>query len=65
MKLGTQVKIIGGMLEFVGSTGVVVDIEKRRGEETLYRVKLDQPVEIPHVGLVTDDLWASRYLKKA
>ena len=55
---GRHVKILGGMKEFVGKTGMVVDREGK-----LLRVYLDQPVEIPNLGMVTDDLWEPRLLK--
>lgn len=64
MKLGTRVKVVRGMSEFVGSTGVVVDVDKRSGAETMYRVRLDRAVKVEHVGMVTDDLWAKDYLQK-
>lgn len=57
-----RVKIVGGMPEFVGKTGTVVGQEKD-GSVKLYRVRLDEPVEIPGVGLVCDDLWAGSFLK--
>jgi hypothetical protein len=61
-RIGRRVRIMGGMKEFVGQTGVIVDVEKH-GWEKLYRVELDDPVEVPLVGWVTDDLWEGRYLK--
>jgi hypothetical protein len=61
-RIGRRVQIMGGKKEFVGRTGVIVDLEKH-GWEKLYRVELDDPVEIPLVGLVTDDLWEGRFLK--
>jgi hypothetical protein len=30
----------------------------------MYRVRLDQPVEIPYVGLVRDDLWEGKLLRR-
>ena len=59
-KLGTRVKILGGMSEFVGKTGEIVDYDPR---DRLYRVELDEPVLIPGIGAVTDDLWGGEYLK--
>jgi len=53
-----NVKILGGLPVFIGQTGVIVDKEGK-----LYRVKLDTPVEVPDVGLVTDDLWEPKLLK--
>ena len=53
-----NVKILGGMAEFIGQTGVIVDKEGK-----LYRVKLNTPVEMPNVGTVTDDLWEPALLK--
>jgi hypothetical protein len=46
------------MSEFVGKIGTVVD-----REGMLLRVRLDEPVEVPGIGLVTDDLWEPRLLK--
>jgi hypothetical protein len=52
------------MQEFVGSTGTVRETE-RDGRTKLYRVRLDEPVEIPgYVGRVTSDLWAGQFLKR-
>jgi hypothetical protein len=59
-----RVRITGGMSEFIGRTGKIVDDSDRDGRTTLYRVRLDEPVEIPHVGLVSDDLWPGSMLKK-
>lgn len=57
-RIGKRVRITGGMQEFVGQTGVIVGVEK-----PYYRVELDEPVEVPTVGLVTDDLWMGHLLK--
>jgi hypothetical protein len=54
---GQRVKITGGMKEFVGKMGLIT-----HKEDKLYRVKLDEPVEIPGVGEVYDDLWETQYL---
>ena len=54
-----RVRIASGMREFVGRTG---EIGRREGG--LYRVRLDEPVEVPGVGTVTDDLWESTCLKR-
>jgi hypothetical protein len=62
---GQVVKILGGMREFVGQKGHIVDIEKQHGQPTMYRVKLFDPVEIEGVGEVTDDLWEGRFLRNA
>jgi hypothetical protein len=43
---------------FNGKTGVV-----RAKEGNYWRVYLDQPVDIPEVGKVTDDLWERQFLK--
>lgn len=59
---GQRVKILGGMTEFVGKTGEIVGSEKD-GSTTLYRVRLDQPVDVPGVGQVEDDLWAGSFLR--
>lgn len=52
-----RVKVMSGMPEFVGKTGEAI----REGK--MWRVYLDQPVEIPGVGLVRDDLWEGQFLK--
>jgi hypothetical protein len=61
-KEGQRVKIKAGMPEFVGQTGTVVGTEFD-GRTKMYRVRLDQPVNVPGVGMVEDDLWAGQYLK--
>ena len=67
-QIGHRVKIIqpkfgGSMKEFHGKTGTVTGIEKD-GSTNMYRVELDDPVDIPGVGKVSDDLWAGQHLKK-
>ena len=62
-RIGKRVRILGGMQEFVGQTGTIIDVEKHSHEPAYYRVRLDKPVEIPLVGLVHDDLWQGRMLK--
>ena len=57
-RYGRRVRIVGGMSEFVGKIGTVVG---RDG--MLLRVRLDEPVNVPGIGLVTDDLWEPRLLK--
>lgn len=47
-----SVKIKSGMTEFIGCTGQIVGQEMK-----MYRVRLDEPVMIPGVGMVKDDLW--------
>ena len=59
-RIGRRVRILGGMKEFVGQTGVIREVEPG---PAMFRVRLDQPLEIPHVGLVTDDLWQGSYLR--
>jgi hypothetical protein len=61
-RLGQRVKIMAGMTEFVGKLGTIVDVEQ--GRPPMYRVRLDQPVEIPYVGLVRDDLWEGKLLRR-
>jgi hypothetical protein len=61
-RIGKHVRITGGMKEFIGQTGVIVDVEKD-GWQKLYRVELDDPVDVPMVGRITDDLWEGRFLK--
>jgi hypothetical protein len=46
------------MAEFVGKTGVII-----AREGMLLRVRLDEPVDVPNVGNVTDGLWEPRLLK--
>jgi hypothetical protein len=53
-----NVRILAGMKEFVGQTGVIIDKEGKQ-----YRVKLDVPVEVTGVGTVTSDLWEPAMLK--
>ena len=63
-KMHQHVKIFGGMAEFVGKTGTIVDFEKcGRNQPTIYRVRLDEPVEISGVGTVKDDLWQGNLLR--
>lgn len=63
-RIGKRVRILGGMQEFVGKTGTIVDAEKMgRHEPIYYRVRLDTPVDIPGVGQVRDDLWQGHLLK--
>ena len=57
-RTGQHVTITGGMREFVGRTGRIM--HKEMG---MYRVRLDEAVEIPGVGLVRDDLWESKLLR--
>lgn len=52
-----RVRIVAGMAEFVGQVGEAI----REGK--MWRVYLDQPVEVPGVGRVSDDLWEGRFLK--
>jgi hypothetical protein len=47
------------MAEFVGRAGSIM-----WKEGDLYRVRLDEPVLVPGVGMVEDDLWESRYLPR-
>jgi hypothetical protein len=59
-----RVKILAGMKEFVGKTGtVIVERETKDGSTWMHRVRLDEPVDVPGVGLVTDDLWSGAGLK--
>jgi hypothetical protein len=57
------VKILKGMKEFVGKTGRIIDEEKMKHSPKRSRVRLDKPVDVPGVGLVTDDLWERLYFK--
>jgi hypothetical protein len=49
------------MKEFVGRLGTIVGEEGTRPR--MYRVRLHEPVEIPGVGEVSDDLWQGNALK--
>lgn len=66
MKIGQRVKILpgGGMPEFHGKTGVIIEDSEKDGRITMYRVQLDSPVYIEGVGDVEDDLWPASMLKK-
>jgi hypothetical protein len=61
-RIGQQVRILGGMSEFVGKTGTIVGVEL--GRPVMFRVRLDKPVEVPYVGLVKDDLWEGNLLRR-
>ena len=63
-KIGKHVRITGGMKEFVGQTGTITGSEKD-GSTTMYRVQLDEPVQVEGVGLVEDDLWSWDFLEPA
>ncbi len=63
MQDGQRVTITGGMKEFIGKEGTVRGYEMD-AKTKLYRVYLDEPVDIPGVGLVGDDLWSSEFLRK-
>lgn len=66
LEVGSEVKIISGMPEFVGRTGHVYNIEYDgggRGKHKMYRVMLDKPIHIEGIGEVTDDIWAREHLK--
>jgi hypothetical protein len=60
-RFGQEVRIAGGMKEFVGRLGTIVGEEGTRPR--MYRVRLHEPVEVPGVGEVTDDLWQGNALK--
>jgi len=65
VKCGQHVEILGGMSEFVGKTGEVVDVENYGGSGGSYfRVLLDEPVYVEGVGEVTDDLWQDQWLRR-
>jgi len=59
-RYGRRVLIVGGMPAFIGKTGTIIG-----REDKLLRIRLDEPVEVPGVGRVTDDLWHPRLLKTA
>jgi len=60
LKAGMRVTISGGMEEFRGKRGVIINTERLIGDVggLMYRVRLDEPVEIPGLGKVEDDVWA-------
>jgi hypothetical protein len=60
-RFGQEVRIVGGMREFIGRLGTIIGEEGRRPR--MYRVRLHEPVEVPGVGEVTDDLWQGNALK--
>ena len=64
LKVGDRVEVLGGMKEFVGQLGVVVDDSDRDGRTRMFRVELDESVFIPNVGLVDDDLWSGEFLRR-
>lgn len=58
-RIGQQVKISGGgMPAFHGKTGRITGVEMG-----MYRVVLDEAVEIEGLEPVTDDLWEGQFLK--
>lgn len=61
--IGQKVKITAGMTEFIGKIGTVIENTEKDGSTTMYRVRLDEPVNIPGVGRVEDDLWSGAGLK--
>lgn len=58
-RIGQQVRILGGMAEFVGELGEIVDYEG----DGMYRVELSRPVFIEGIGEVHDDLWNGPMLR--
>jgi hypothetical protein len=48
---------------FEGQKGTIVGFEQ--GKPVMFRVKLDNPIDILGVGLVKDDLWSGEYLKRS
>ena len=57
-RIGRNVRILGGMSEFVGKTGVIIGTE-----DGMYRVRLHEVVDVAGVGKVHDDLWEGRLLR--
>lgn len=49
--------------EFNKRVGTITDVERQMNGETYYRVVLDEPVEVPNVGLVRSDLWHGSLLE--
>jgi len=63
MKVGQRVQIMSGMREFVGKTGTYHGDFEKDGSTKLYRIVLDQPVMVPGVGFVGNDLWSKDHLQ--
>jgi hypothetical protein len=59
-RYGRRVRIVGEAAELRDKIGTII-----AREGMLLRVRLDEPVEVPGIGLVTDDLWEPRLLKAA
>jgi hypothetical protein len=57
-RIGQRVRILGGRVEFIGKTGEIF-----AKEGNLYRVYLDQPVDVAGIGRLRDDLWEGSALK--
>ena len=57
-RVGQRVRILGGLLAFIGKTGQIVG-----KEGNLYRVHLDEPVDVAGIGRVRDDQWEDSALK--
>lgn len=60
--IGQPVRIKSGMAEFVGKRGTIIDTSERDGNTVMYRVKLNEPVNVAGKQ-VRDDLWAGRHLE--
>lgn len=60
MTPGTVHSVTGA---FVGKRGRVIDMEKD-GSTKMWRVEFDEPVKVPEVGNVEDDLFHSTWLRK-
>jgi hypothetical protein len=60
-RIGQRVRIAadGGMPVFWGKTGRIISEEMG-----MYRVRLDEPVEITGLGRVSSDLWESSLLRR-
>ncbi len=57
-RIGQRVRILGGLVEFVGKTGEIV-----AKEGDLYRVYVDEPVDVAGIGRIRDDLWEGSALE--
>jgi hypothetical protein len=62
-QIDQRVKILGGMREFIGRTGRIIDNTETDGRTVMYRVRLDSPVLIEGLGEVQDDLWSGKLLR--
>lgn len=48
---------------FNGHTGTIIENTEKDGSVILYRVRLDEPADVPGVGMVHDDIWTGAFLR--